>query len=556
MSAASSLPSENPTVVDDTAGNSTPAGLTDDRFEKELERGQIILESASTEPETRAVQGWKWIFVCVGLYLAILLYGLDNTIAADIQGAIVETYGDVSQLAWVGTGFPLGSVAVILTLGRGYGMFNVKWLHIGSVTVFATGSAVCGAAPNMDALLIGRVIAGAGGAEMYLGMLNLIAINTTARERPVYMGGTGVVWGTGTILGPIVGGAFADSSATWRWAFYINLVLFGVLSPAFLAIPTFPPQSGIPTLKKLTQLDWVGAVLVAGFYTSFVLGLTFGGVSWAWNSGRTIGTLVTCVVILIIFIVQQYFAIFTTPEHRLFPVDFIASRTLVVLHVTTACASTSMFVTMYYVPVMFQFSRGDSGLEAALFYIGLGLRLAACRTLLLIFTIGGVFILIGGALMFTVKATTSISAIYGFTVLIAIGAGLTTQSGYSVASAKVQPDRVSATIAYINVAQIGGLVVALAVSGTVFQNIAFRDLSKVLYPLGFPSSEVRGAIAGSQSDLFSHLASNVRENTVEIIVQTIGKTYVLVIAAGALCLVSSMFLQRERLFMEVSAGVA
>jgi hypothetical protein len=116
MSAASSLPSENPTIVDDTAGNSTPAGLTDDRFEKELGRGQIILESASTEPETRAVQGWKWIFVCVGLYLAILLYGLDNTIAADIQGAIVETYGDVSQLAWVGTGFPLGSVAVILTL--------------------------------------------------------------------------------------------------------------------------------------------------------------------------------------------------------------------------------------------------------------------------------------------------------------------------------------------------------------------------------------------------------------------------------------------------------
>jgi hypothetical protein len=80
-------------------------------------------------------------------------------------------------------------------------MFNVKWLHIGSVTVFATGSAVCGAAPNMNALIIGRVIAGTGGAGMYLGMLNLVAINTTARERPVYMGGTGVVWGTGTILG-------------------------------------------------------------------------------------------------------------------------------------------------------------------------------------------------------------------------------------------------------------------------------------------------------------------------------------------------------------------
>lgn len=101
--------------------------------------------------------------------------------------------------------------------GKAYGMFNLRWLHVGSVTVFSIESTVCGAAPNMNALIIGRVIAGAGGAGMYLGLLNLIAINTTARERPAYMGGTGVVWGTGTILSPVIGGAFADSSTTWRW---------------------------------------------------------------------------------------------------------------------------------------------------------------------------------------------------------------------------------------------------------------------------------------------------------------------------------------------------
>jgi MFS family permease len=69
----------------------------------------------------------------------------------------------------------------------------------------------------MSALIVGRVIAGIGGAGLYLGMLNLIAINTLEKERPAYMGGTGVIWGAGTILGPVIGGAFADSSATWRW---------------------------------------------------------------------------------------------------------------------------------------------------------------------------------------------------------------------------------------------------------------------------------------------------------------------------------------------------
>ena len=347
----------------------------------------------------------------------------------------------------------------------------------------------------------------------------------------------------------------------------MNLIVFGVLSPAFLFIPTFQPQPGIPTLTKLKQLDWVGAVLNSGLYTSFVIALTFGGTTWAWDSGKTIGTLTACVVILIIFIVQQFFAIFTTPEHRLFPIEFIASRTMVILHITTACASTAMFITLYYVPIMFQFSRGDSGLESAvrllpfigvlsLFIMGSGAVLPLVGYYMPFFILGGVFILIGGALMFTVKATTSTSPIYGYTILIAIGAGLTAQVGYSVASAKVQIQKVPAAIGFINVAQIGGLVIALAVSGTVFQNIAFRDLSKVLYPLGFTASDIHGAIAGSQSTLFSHLPSNIKANAIEVIVQAIDKTYALEVTAGVLCLVVSMFLQREKLFMEISAGGA
>jgi MFS family permease len=53
----------------------------------------------------------------------------------------------------------------------------------------------------MDALIVGRVIAGIGGGGMYLGNLNLITLNTSLRERSVYMGGIGIVWGAGTIFG-------------------------------------------------------------------------------------------------------------------------------------------------------------------------------------------------------------------------------------------------------------------------------------------------------------------------------------------------------------------
>ncbi len=54
--------------------------------------------------------------ICVAVYSSCFLYGLDNTIVADIQASVVETYGEIAKLSWLGIGFPLGSIATILSL--------------------------------------------------------------------------------------------------------------------------------------------------------------------------------------------------------------------------------------------------------------------------------------------------------------------------------------------------------------------------------------------------------------------------------------------------------
>jgi len=119
--------------------------------------------------QQRQVTGFRWFLVCVAIFSGNILYGLDTTIAADIQASVSATFNNVTQLGWLGVGFTLGSTVTILPLGKAYAKFDTKWVFIGCLTMFAAGSALCGAAPNMKALIVGRVWPGAGGAGVYLG---------------------------------------------------------------------------------------------------------------------------------------------------------------------------------------------------------------------------------------------------------------------------------------------------------------------------------------------------------------------------------------------------
>lgn len=70
--------------------------------------------------------------------------------------------------------------------------FNAKWTYILCVLLFELGSAICGAAPSMDALIIGRAICGVAGSGMYVGVMTLLAATTTIHERPMYISSTGL----------------------------------------------------------------------------------------------------------------------------------------------------------------------------------------------------------------------------------------------------------------------------------------------------------------------------------------------------------------------------
>lgn len=366
------------------------------------------------------------------------------------------------------------------------------------------------------------------------------------------------------MLGPIVGGAFTDSSAGWRWAFYINLCIGAVFAPAFFFyLPRYDPRPGVSQRKRFAEIDYVGAILICGAFVSGVMAINFGGVVFAWNSARIIALFVTSGVLFILFGLQQTFAVLTTVSRRIFPIEFLRSRTMLLLFASMACASTATFIPIYFIPLFFQFVKNSSALAAGVHLlpficvmvvtcIANGAIMSSTGYYSPWFLVGGIFTLIGEALLFTIKTSTSAESVYGYSVLAGIGAGAFIQAAFSVAQAKVGAAQIPVAIGFITCAQVGGGTIALAIANTVFLNGADNGIAAIL-PTA-PRSEIQAAVAGAGSMFIKNLPKDTQAEVLTAIVSAMSRVWILGMTAGSLVLVLSLLMRREKLFMKPGAA--
>ncbi|CAL8584873.1 hypothetical protein XPA_010456 [Xanthoria parietina] len=380
---------------------------------------------------------------------------------------------------------------------------------------------------------------------------------STPKEQPFYIGMTGVSYGTGCILGPVVGGSLADSPATWRWAFYLNLVIFGAMTPIYVfLLPALPRETDTTFLQRVRGLDWLGTVLTAGLYASFTMAFTFGGAIWEWDDGRVIALIFVFGVLTIAFAVTQYLSISTNDTDRLFPCEFIRDPQLVLLYVCMACGGAALFVSIYYIPLYFLFVNGDSGTQAAVrllpficFYVVTivvcGATMGRTGYHMIWYLISGIFMTCGGATMYTVHSGTAPANIYGYGVLLGLGMA-TTQAGYAVGPLLVKADRVPEVIQFLNISQGSSQLIGLTIASALFQSMTYSGLKGVLDGTGYSNEEIQAAIAGARSRVLETATPELRARCIDVIVHSIDTAWILVITAGALFTLCSCFLTRRR----------
>lgn len=169
-------------------------------------------------------------------------------------------------------------------------------------------------------------------------------------------------------LGPMIGGAFDDSKATWRWAFYINLCVAALAAPAWLfLIPGSSPKPNLGKLQKARQLDFLGVSLFAGGVASIILILGFGGNIWPYSSSRMIVLYLVAAIIWPLFLCQQLLQTFTISP--IFPVRFFRVTELAIMFLQTAIAISDIVVTIYMLPLFFQFVYGDTPLRSGVYVL-------------------------------------------------------------------------------------------------------------------------------------------------------------------------------------------
>ncbi|KAM5476781.1 Efflux pump dep3 [Microsporum audouinii] len=506
---------------------------------------------AHGDPSPRQIRGWKWAVAYASMLSTTFLFSLDNTIVADIQPAILELFGQVQLLPWIGVGFALGTMCV-LPWGKVYGVFNAKWVYLFNIVLFELGSAVCGSAPNIAVLILGRVIAGVGGAGMYSGTLSFVAILTTIKERPIYMAGSTVVWGLGSVLGPIVGGAFAQSSASWRWAFYINLPIGAAFLPAYLfLIPSVDPQPSKSFKEKCKMIDWIMTTIFLGGSACLIMAITFGGVVYSWNSASTIVLWAMSAVLLIVSILVAKFHPGVSRENRLYPVHFLNRPILINLQIQMFLVSGIALATTYYIPLYFQFLHGDGPLQA-------GVRLLPfIISLVVVSMINGTFMpalpyampwyTAGSALVVidTVNLDTSNAKIYGYTILVGAGTGCYVVAGFAIVQSLVSPKDIPNAVGAMAISQDLGMIVFLSLAGSIYQNLSLKEVARALPSAS--KSELTDLIAGTSSRSFKALSQADKDAVIPYITGPMRNVWLFFLVAAILSFLLSAMLGKTRL---------
>ncbi|HEY1538051.1 MAG TPA: MFS transporter [Solirubrobacteraceae bacterium] len=207
-------------------------------------------------------------------------------IAGDFHGASLAT------VSWVLNAYAIVIAALMVPAGRMADRAGRRRAFLAGLALFAVGSALCGAAPTIGALVVARVVQAAGAALIVPTSLALLLPEFTAAQRPAAIGIWAAVGGIAAAAGPPLGGLLVEVS--WRLVFLVNVpvALLAIAYGRGLLRESRDEAGGRP--------DLAGSAILALAVGLLALALVKAP-SWGWSDARTIGGVVVAGAGLVAF---------------------------------------------------------------------------------------------------------------------------------------------------------------------------------------------------------------------------------------------------------------
>ncbi|MEX1008419.1 MAG: MDR family MFS transporter [Acidimicrobiia bacterium] len=416
------------------------------------------------------------VAVTAGMFLA----ALDGTVVATAMPTVIGDLHGLDHYAWVFTAYLLAEIATIPVWGRFADMYGRKKIFLTGMVIFMVGSMLCGAAGSMIQLVLFRGLQGVGAGCVLPVAQTIVADLYTMKQRPKVSMLFSVVFGFGSIVGPLIGG-FITENLSWRWVFYVNLpvAVFTILMVAFVMIE--PLQ-----YRHKHRIDWPGMFTLLGWTGLLVFALESGGRDYGWGSPMIVGALGASVVLLVAFLFIERRA--TEP---LIPFDLFKIRTLRASNSIGLAIGMVMFGTLSFLPLFVQVVNQSSATQAGRILTPMMLAMVvaspvAARLILAVgyrvLSVAGFgFVLVGTFLLTRLSTGTSEFETGVCMVFIGFGMGITFLTTILATQNSVDLPRMGTATGLVNFTRQLGGVLGVAIAGAVMLT-SLTDRIAELFP--------------------------------------------------------------------------
>jgi EmrB/QacA subfamily drug resistance transporter len=280
---------------------------------------------------------WVLVAVGVGTFMSALDGSVVNTILPVIRSHFAS---DIATVEWVVTIYLLLVSGVLLSFGRLGDLRGHKSIYVSGFGIFLAGSALCGLAPSVGALVAARAFQAIGAAMLFANSPAILTSNFPPAQRGQALGLQATMTYLGLTVGPSLGGWLA-SALSWRAVFYINIpVGLAALALSVYFIPRDAPAAGTE------PFDLAGAGTFLAGLVMLLLALNQGH-AWGWLSPPTLGLIAAALAVLALFVAIERRVHYPMLDLSLFQTRIFSAATAAAV-LNYICLYTIIFALPFY----------------------------------------------------------------------------------------------------------------------------------------------------------------------------------------------------------------